>query len=374
MAGTRKGFRRKDPPRPTRRSPRIEELNVVEKKIRDLKRLLRFRPAYVLASHKVSFAKRVKGLNEEYGEQSEKDHLRDLVKCLASIIVNGNNFTQSQLAAGLPLLLTTCLTPKNSSVKRTIEADKMDGSDNCDHYINKKPIPSFNNDAIKRGLKIPYWMQLSFRPPVDMDLDNLEIVTAAYIFHTDLAGGSNGKTLRTLMPAIWIDQEVLNLLASKLTYFESKISTNNSAWFLPTTFAQYALTWGSTPEAMIKRYQEKFMGKVDYLCKIFVPINDQDSHWYLMIIDVNHNKIVILDSLMCELRNGWRKRHAKKLWMSDYVWDDDYNSISVTHTTRMKMALDLVLNSYNEHKYKFIRLAVEKWKQLHEERKQLVKV
>ncbi|KAJ1375735.1 Ulp1 protease family, C-terminal catalytic domain [Sesbania bispinosa] len=501
MAGNRKGFRRKDPPRPTRRSPRIEELNVAEKKNPKHEAIIEISSSLQASEPQAgekteplsqfssptedrtkeqTSAKRVKGLNEEYGEHAEKDQLRDLVKCLASIIVNGNNFTQSQIAAGLPLLLTTCLTPKNSSVQRNIDADsilaslsntserftksapsmatgtshgpqhlhdlnlvrnlftEMDERDNGDHYINKKPIPSFNNDPIKRGLKIPFWMQLSFKPPIDMDLDDLEIVTAAYIFHIDLAGGSNGdevlirckwgvgdrKSLRTLIPATWIDQEVLNLLASKLTHFESKIATNNSAWFLPTTFAQYALTWDITPETMIKRYKHKFMGKVDYLRKIFVPINDQNSHWYLMIIDLNQNKIVILDSLMCEWRNGWRKRHVKKLaifieemlldpsfyessrtvkpiisdfeiyqppglpqqlngydcgvWvaklMSDYVWDDDYNSISVTHTTRMKMALDLVLNSYNEVKYNFIRLACAKWMHFHEERKKLVKI
>ncbi|KAJ1431407.1 Ulp1 protease family, C-terminal catalytic domain [Sesbania bispinosa] len=476
MAGNRKGFRRKTPPRPSRRSPRIQHLNGENEKKPRPEEIIEISSSY-RGTDPVG-GDPIGGVNDEHEHQYENAQLRELVKYLASIIASGNNFTQSQLGAGFPLLLSTCLTPKNSCVTRTIDAEnilaslsgpsdrltksapsmvtgssdkpqnledmnivrnfftKMDGGDNVDHYINKKPIPIFHNDAIKRGLQIPYWMQLSFRPSIDMDLDDLEVVMAAYIFQSENVkeynvlircawGVGNRKTLRTLIPSTWIDQEVLNLLASKLTHFESKITRHNSAWFMPTTFSQYALERGNKQEKAIHDYKDNFMGKVECLHKIFVPLNDQNTHWYLMVIDVIENNIVILDSLQSEWQNEWRKRYVKKLvsmfieemlldpsfyehpttkkqmisdyviiqpqglphqlngydcgvwvakWMSDYVWDDDYHAISVTQTTRMKMAIDLVLNSYNEHKYEVIKAAVEKWRELHMERMQLVKI
>ncbi|KAJ1426312.1 long-chain fatty acid--CoA ligase [Sesbania bispinosa] len=78
--------------------------------------------------------KRFKAVNEQAGEElSEQDKLRKLVKCLASIIVNDNTFSPSQHAPGLSSLFII-------------------------------------------------WTELSFMPSIDIDLDDLESVTATYIF------------------------------------------------------------------------------------------------------------------------------------------------------------------------------------------------
>ncbi|KAJ1390002.1 Ulp1 protease family, C-terminal catalytic domain [Sesbania bispinosa] len=458
MAGTRKPMRRKDPPRPSRRSPRnhgdthqskksprVEELidisssygGSVKQEFEQTNSLSQNSSPSDEGQNGERFAKRGKVMNDEAGGQvSEEDKLKELVNCLASIIVNGTNICDTENAAGLSLLVTSCLSPNKSTVTNMADADTLlatfspiserfsksapimrsgasgnpknlqdnafvrklfntqEPQENYDHYINNKPIPTLKNEFIKRGVRIPHWMDVAFRPPVDLDLDDIEAVTATYIFLSNNAEGICGNevlvkcswgigdrnTLKTLIPKTWIDQEILNILASKMTHCESKMTTNNNNWFLPTTFAQYVLQWGSKPDEMIERYKTKFMGMVDYLRKIFVPINDSNLHWYLMVIDFNNNKIVILDSLRCEMQNGRRKRYVKKLamfieemlldpsfyekpniekpmitdfviiephglpqqlngydcgvwvakWMSDYTWDDDYNSISVS--------------------------------------------
>jgi hypothetical protein len=47
--------------------------------------------------------------------------------------------------------------------------------------------------------------------------------------------------------------------------------------------------------------------------KIFIPINDRDIHWYLMVVDFLENKLLLLDSLPCPERQGHRRREVLKL-------------------------------------------------------------
>ncbi|KAJ1427453.1 Ulp1 protease family, C-terminal catalytic domain [Sesbania bispinosa] len=123
------------------------------------------------------------------------------------------------------------------------------------------------------------------------------------------------------------------------------------------------------------------MGKIDLIRKIFVPINDQNSHWYLMVIDMNKRQLVLLDSLSCAKRREWRRRHVKKVnhrelqnkhqhrmigvwacqWMTSYIVDDDYDNINVTPASQMRIAIDLVLHSYNKLRREVITSAFNAW-------------
>jgi hypothetical protein len=50
-----------------------------------------------------------------------------------------------------------------------------------------------------------------------------------------------------------------------------------------------------------------------YFIQIFIPVNDQGVHWYLMVVDVIERKLVLLDSLPCPERNYLRRREVLKL-------------------------------------------------------------
>ncbi|TKY63983.1 Carboxy-terminal domain protein [Spatholobus suberectus] len=119
----------------------------------------------------------------------------------------------------------------------------------------------------------------------DMILDDIDAAIAAYIFMTDEENHYGGeiliksnsftgdrKTLKTLMPKGWMDQEVLNLLACKLTNVEKFLSTEPTTWFLPTTFAQYALDWCDKPENVMDFFKRNFTGKLDYVRKKVVIV------------------------------------------------------------------------------------------------------
>ncbi|KAJ1430152.1 Ulp1 protease family, C-terminal catalytic domain [Sesbania bispinosa] len=73
-------------------------------------------------------------------------------------------------------------------------------------------------------------------------------------------------------------------------------------------------------------YYDIFMGKVDLLNKVFIPMNDDNYHWYLVVIDFINKEAVYLDSFPSQ-----HKREAR---------------LRSVHTVT-KIALDLALNPGN---------------------------
>ncbi|KAJ1398791.1 hypothetical protein SESBI_30778, partial [Sesbania bispinosa] len=56
--------------------------------------------------------------------------------------------------------------------------------DRTDHifYINYDPLKTYTYDGRTSGVKVPSWISVTFRPPQEMILDDLEAAVAAYIF------------------------------------------------------------------------------------------------------------------------------------------------------------------------------------------------
>ncbi|XLS90664.1 hypothetical protein HN51_066672, partial [Arachis hypogaea] len=75
------------------------------------------------------------------------------------------------------------------------------------------------------------------------------------------------SSFKTLCPGNRIDENVLNVLASMLTYDERSVSELHMNWYMPSTFVQYILDEEVSSKNMRRKYQEDFMGKVDYLRK-----------------------------------------------------------------------------------------------------------
>ncbi|KAJ1430365.1 Ulp1 protease family, C-terminal catalytic domain [Sesbania bispinosa] len=144
-------------------------------------------------------------------------------------------------------------------------------------------------------------------------------------------------------------------------------------------------------------YQEDYMGKVEDLSKIFIPMNDDNMHWYLLVVDIRKEHLILLDSMPCAMRDEWRSMDVTKVakfiegmlvddsfykndcgvwvarWMVECGWTDDYNTILVNNTTRMRTAIELVLNPYNEIKEAVQDRAVKYLKSNEEYRRSLVK-
>ncbi|TKY65826.1 Ulp1 protease family, carboxy-terminal domain protein [Spatholobus suberectus] len=296
----------------------------------------------------------------------------------------------------LPPQKTCTRNKKASKVKQVIEISSS--------YIESIPKPDSYEHNSPKSLLVSH------------------IISKEIIVTTTEKTISDRDTLRTLLPKGLVDQEVLNLLANMLTAEERSISQLAGFWFLPTTVAQYALSWVTRLETVMEYYQHQYMGKIDYLSKIYVPINDMSCHWYLLVVDIHEKRLVLLDSKPHPQRNVARRRNVRKLaifleelllhksfyqfpftskpeisefllvvpndigeqlldsndcgiwvakWMIDPALSNDYK-IHVDNGTRMKIALDLVLGSHNTNRDEIIKLAATNWKNLEAKKKRLV--
>ncbi|KAJ1382303.1 Ulp1 protease family, C-terminal catalytic domain [Sesbania bispinosa] len=105
------------------------------------------------------------------------------------------------------------------------------------------------------------------------------------------------------------------MLVCRLTYTEQLVGPYTTCWYLPTMFAERALDMESSPQVVMELYQHHFMGKVELVRKIFVPIHDESSHWYLLVVDMDEEKLILLDSSKCVFRSEWRRLQARKVEM-----------------------------------------------------------
>ncbi|KEH36757.1 Ulp1 protease family, carboxy-terminal domain protein [Medicago truncatula] len=317
---------------------------------------------------------------------------------------------------------------------------KPEEEDDNDIYLNYHPGQTRGNEGYDAPFEIPSWMPFTFRPPPAMKLNEICAYIAAYVFMPDayLNGEEElirstkevsgyRKTLKSLMPRIFVDQEVINLVVSRQNWVMDSLSKTNPrrVWYLPTSFAQIAIGCRHTPQEVRKIFQKDFIPKVQSPSKIFVPINDQGVHWYLMVVDFSERKLVVLDSLPCLERNYIRQREVLKLdifieeilsidsvvdnvdstnslsnfclispraiptqrtgsndcgvwvakWMIECPFNSEYQKTNVVTASRMKLALHLV-NSDNNTLFNYVVLpkAADYWKVQEKNRKALVKV
>ncbi|RYR73630.1 hypothetical protein Ahy_A02g008067 [Arachis hypogaea] len=162
-------------------------------------------------------------------------------------------------------------------------------------------------------------------------------------------------------------------------------------WYMPTVFSQMALS-GTIPNSQVQEhYKEAFMDKVEVLRKIYVPVNEDNLHWYLVIFDMNQCQVILLDFnpdpkqvKYSTLSNWYIISVFKHLWHQFYIFvytiftiykntnsmpkvsefpilealgigrqRNDFVTyywfyhLKVDDTTRMRIAIDFIMKSYN---------------------------
>ncbi|KAJ1421736.1 Ulp1 protease family, C-terminal catalytic domain [Sesbania bispinosa] len=194
-------------------------------------------------------------------------------------------------------------------------------------YINSRS--NQDNSEPLYGLFVPQSLKAIFKPSKPMYLSKEEAEVASYIFCNNLVTEYDKKEilvatnikycdgprslLHCLKPKFEIEQDVINLVVCMMTMREKNGLKDPSYWFLPTTYAQFVLAWSTPTPQMIERYYDSFMGKVDLLSKVFIPVNDDNFHWYLIVIDFIQKEIVYLDSSPSDNRKENRMPSVKTL-------------------------------------------------------------
>ncbi|KAJ1413017.1 Ulp1 protease family, C-terminal catalytic domain [Sesbania bispinosa] len=244
-------------------------------------------------------------------------------------------------------------------------------------YFRKGKNNDQEHESVQQGslpTKIPKWMSISFKPPQGMRVSNTESEVAAYIFmSTEILEGKEilvrskcgGKfgigdrlSLQTLRPSNYVCNEVITLVVCMMTNYRDLSCDFASSWFLPPKFTQQFLEWKATPFDLSHRYRTSFMGYVDLITKIFLPVNDQDLHWYLVVIDLQDEQVLLLDSnpdLDRRECNDCGVLVAK--WMMESKDENNYERITLNHKSRMRLALDLVLDKHNIIKDEVVNIA-----------------
>lgn len=307
-----------------------------------------------------------------------------------------------------------------------------------DCYTDCHPMNPTEFEGITEGVTIPEYFPLSIHPFPHVFKNDMEAYMAAYIFIADdenrhgeeiLAQSELGvvgyrKTLKTLMPDSPVDQAVINLVCCKLTH-QQRCGGTPSLWYLPANFAQHALDWMHNPKADMEFFQNAFMGRIEDVRKIFIPMNDQGLHWYLMVVDFIERKLYVLDSAPCAERKLLRHRDVLRMsifleemfmensyydcginlekriisnfsvveprgllsqrygsndsgvwvaaWMKECDKKNDYNCVEVYPDTRVKLAIDLVHSIYNIKMNKITEKACEHWKNVQEKKDSTLK-
>ncbi|QHN85167.1 Ulp1 protease family, carboxy-terminal domain protein [Arachis hypogaea] len=248
---------------------------------------------------------------------------------------------------------------------------------------------------------MPTCMNICFWPPPGMQFFCHELAVAAYVFAQDLEQSEllvqndhcvgNREALWTLRPGEEVVDDVINLVVGMLT-----AGKDRHRWWLPTTFSQIALNPTFHCKSTLDYIKAKYMGLADNLLKIYVPLHS-GCHWYLMIVDMWEEKLVYLDSLkrtseregrinqmlavdrfiehMLDDKSCYEKQNitSKKVssfkvfeplisqqaedsmdcgvWVSQWMilthlWAS-YELEEVNDSTRMALAIDLVMGSHN---------------------------
>ncbi|GAY58842.1 hypothetical protein CUMW_189890, partial [Citrus unshiu] len=144
--------------------------------------------------------------------------------------------------------------------------------------------PSRNRRPVSRGTN-PKYKAGSFQVDDPLMLEELKLIQYAFNKEADGSYGEilNRHSLLTLLPEAYLcgEQEVL-MVRDEVDFF-----------------------------ARAARYGKNYMQHVHRCQKIYVPINDESSHWYLLIVNVRNTSAEIWDPLPDSRSN--RRRHDQTM-------------------------------------------------------------
>ncbi|WJX62734.1 hypothetical protein P8452_47698 [Trifolium repens] len=316
--------------------------------------------------------------------------------------------------------------------------------DDRDFYLNFHPQDRVGYEGGDVRFYIPEWIPMTFRPTPKMCLNDICSYTAAYIFKRDddqILGDEvlvrtisdvygDRKALKSLMPRCPVDQEIINLVVARNNWYQDQDlmgkGKDKRVWYFPTEFAQFALESTHTADEVREMYLGTFIKPKALVSKIFIPINDNGNHWYLLVIDLMDRKCIWLDSLP-DVERYHERRHAilslgmfvEKIlyhpsvgiinrnihdnlitnfstvqprgiphqrhgsndcgvwvakWMIECPYMNDYENVTVVTATRMKLALFICHSSNNMLRKELVSKAARNWDDQHKRRRALVKV
>ncbi|KAJ1408954.1 hypothetical protein SESBI_23117 [Sesbania bispinosa] len=258
-------------------------------------------------------------------------------------------------------------------VRTTVSAPYMIPTSSETNKSQQPPAPPY----------IPKWMPLMFRPPSNMSLSNTESEVATYIFMGSgifdgkeiLASSLHGKeigdrqTLKTITPTSYLSSEVIMLVVSLLNNYKRLLCDYATCWFFPPEFSELVVKNKKSPADLSKEYRNPYMGYVDTIRKALTieemlmdrTFYELSSYQCPVISDFAYIELEGLSKILTSY-NDCGVQVAK--WMMYCTSNDDYQSIQVNAESRMRLALDLVLDRHNQLRDEIVKKAYHEFTKL----------
>ncbi|MED6122126.1 hypothetical protein PIB30_036831 [Stylosanthes scabra] len=259
----------------------------------------------------------VKGRKQSPLEKGDAHKLASIDEALHA------DLTEEDLKEDLPAKEAGTVSLKKHSLKRKLDYSLTEEDGGVD--MPQDPDPKLmlvygpNTPGYIDGGDLPKCMDVVFRPPVGVRFMLIDLVMAGYVFARGMSqretivpyehGRGDRRTFWSLRPSKELYDDVLNMLAKNLTISRE----DKRIWWLPTTFAQFALSPESHCKDTFEYIKRVHIGKADQLTKIFVPLH-LGRHWYLMIVHIRDKELIYLDSRKCD-----EVREARVKQMIDVV-------------------------------------------------------
>lgn len=150
---------------------------------------------------------------------------------------------------------------------------------------------------------------------------NEELDQSEYVVVTKMNWLSR-KEMLSMCPKRWINGSIISVVAERLAKNEhEKGAQIPRRWFLPTYFAQKVLVEGSEVSWLgtWKGLRAWYMQDLSRCNQIYIPINHEELHWYIDVVNIPHRCTEIWDPLQSSWREKSLYEEAKTMVMADFV-------------------------------------------------------
>ncbi|QHO16032.1 Ulp1 protease family, carboxy-terminal domain protein [Arachis hypogaea] len=168
-------------------------------------------------------------------------------------------------------------------------------------------MPTLNQENIehnKRRIEWPSWIPILFKPPAYMDLDDLDIKMATYVF------APNKRSDEYLVTT--------NKFSGTRDNFKSLIPKEQGTW------GYLVATMLTMQEKEIGCQTHWYLPAVFLVCNVFFKLNN--THWYLVVFDLCNHQTILLDSLPIVTNKEQKRSSIVKLakYLEDMLKYDSF--------------------------------------------------
>ncbi|CAN0913042.1 hypothetical protein LINGRAHAP2_LOCUS27687 [Linum grandiflorum] len=130
------------------------------------------------------------------------------------------------------------------------------------------------------------------------------------------------QALQTLRHDTCLSDQVITAVSAQVALQEFGGQTKK-CWYLPAEFQRYVLVEGWSAKDILQKYQYNFLVNAYRCRKIYMPMRDDDCHWYLVIVRIEEGTVQMVDPLPEPKRMDARMNLIKRMlsFLSQLIYE-----------------------------------------------------